>query len=337
MKHPTSVSNIVQSLGGELIGNGDTSIAALASLERASTGAIGFLNGSKYRSLLSQSAISCVILRKEELAFAQDIPACIVHPDPYLYYAKLSQWWAQRQGLTPIPGFIHPSAVIDEHAQVHPSAYIGPLCVLEAHVSVGANSILHARVYLGSRCSIGTNCIVHAGAVIGADGFGFANTAENFSGEWVKIAQIGAVAVGNDVEIGANTCIDRGTIDDTVIENGVKIDNLVQIAHNVRIGKHSAIAGQAGIAGSTNIGAHCTIGGSSGVVGHITLSNNTHISAGSSVAHSIPTPGQYTGMYPVQDHKTWKRNAAVLTRLSELRERVRSLEKLIRESVDDSP
>jgi UDP-3-O-[3-hydroxymyristoyl] glucosamine N-acyltransferase len=218
---------------------------------------------------------------------------------------------------------VHPSAVIDPDAVVHPGARIGPLCVVERGARIGADAVLKARVNVGEDCLIGERCILHPGVVIGADGFGFAPDA----GAWVKIEQLGAVRIGDDVEIGANTCIDRGALGDTVIEDGVKLDNLIQIAHNVRVGRNTAMAGCVGVAGSANIGAHCTVGGSAGILGHLTIADKVHISSFSLVTRSILKPGHYTGVFPIDDNAGWEKNAAALKQLSRLRDRVRALEK----------
>ncbi len=217
---------------------------------------------------------------------------------------------------------IHPSAVIHSTAQVDPSAHIGALCVIERGAYIGANTWLKSNVTLGEDCRIGDRCIVHSGAVIGADGFGFAQS----EGRWEKIEQLGAVRIGNDVEIGANTCIDRGALDDTVIEDGVKLDNLVQIGHNVHVGAHTAMAGCAGVAGSARIGAYCTVGGGAVVLGHLQLADGVHISAASVVMRSIRQPGQYSGVFPIDDNASWEKNAATLRQLHRLRDRIKSLE-----------
>jgi len=191
---------------------------------------------------------------------------------------------------------------------------------------------MKSRVTVGERCLVGANCILHAGVVIGADGFGFAPQHESIGeNHWVKIEQLGAVRIGNDVEIGANTCIDRGTLGDTVIEGGVKIDNLVQIAHNVHIGRCTAIAGCAAIAGSTTIGAYCTIAGAARIVGHLQLVDNVHVSTSTVVTHSLHRPGHYTGVFPVDDNAQWEKNAATLRQLYRLRERIRTLEQARKE------
>jgi UDP-3-O-[3-hydroxymyristoyl] glucosamine N-acyltransferase len=214
-------------------------------------------------------------------------------------------------------------AVIEAGAVVGEHAVIGAHCVLGAGSQVGAHTRLAPRVTLGAHCRIGERGIVHSGVVIGADGFGFAPT----EGRWEKIEQLGAVRIGDDVEIGANTCIDRGALDDTVIGNGVKLDNLIQVAHNVHIGDHAAMAGCVGIAGSAVIGAHCTVGGGAIVLGHLTLADNVHISAASVVMRSLHKPGQYSGVFPIDDNAAWEKNAATLRQLHALRDRLRALEK----------
>ena len=227
---------------------------------------------------------------------------------------------------------IHPSAVIDAQATVHPTARIGALCVLEQGACIGADSELKSRVTVGENCRVGERCLLHPGVVIGADGFGFAPNA----GAWEKIEQLGAVVIGNDVEIGANTCIDRGAVQDTVIEDGVKLDNLIQIGHNVRVGRHSAMAGCVGVAGSATIGAHCTVGGGAIVLGHLTLAAGVNISAASVVTRSIHKPGAYTGMFPIDANAAWEKNAAALKQLAGLRERLRALEAQVKTLSDST-
>jgi UDP-3-O-[3-hydroxymyristoyl] glucosamine N-acyltransferase len=202
-------------------------------------------------------------------------------------------------------------------------AVIGAHAIVGRGAEVGAATRLAARVTLGERCRIGVRGIVHSGAVIGADGFGFAPA----EGRWEKIEQLGAVRIGDDVEIGANTCIDRGALGDTEIADGVKLDNLIQIGHNVRIGEHSALAGCVGVAGSAVIGKHCTVGGAGMILGHLELADHVHISAGSLVTRSILKPGQYTGVFPIDDNASWEKNAATLRQLHALRDRLRVLER----------
>ncbi len=247
--------------------------------------------------------------------------ACIVTAQPYLYFAKLTQMW--KRGRDPqFQPVVHPSAIIDASAVIHPSASIGPLCVVERGAHIGAGTVLKSRVTVGEDCFVGERCLLHSGVVIGADGFGFAPN----EGMWEKIEQLGAVRIGNDVEIGANTCIDRGALQDTVIEDGVKLDNLIQIGHNVHIGKHSALAGCVGVAGTATIGAHCTVGGGAIVLGHLALADGVNISAATVVTRSIRKPGHYTGMFPLDENANWEKNAASLKQLHSLRERIRVLE-----------
>jgi UDP-3-O-[3-hydroxymyristoyl] glucosamine N-acyltransferase len=238
-----------------------------------------------------------------------------------LYFARLTQLWKKHLPVTLRP-LIHPTAVIDPLARIHPSARIGALCVVEACAVIGAHTELKSHVTVGEGCSIGERCIVHPGVVVGADGFGFAPNA----GAWEKIEQLGAVRIGNDVEIGANTCIDRGALQDTVIEDGVKLDNLIQIGHNVRVGRHTAMAGCVGVAGSATIGEHCTVGGGAVVLGHLTLGDGVNISAATVVTRSIQKPGHYTGFFPIDDNATWEKNAVSLKHLASLRDRIRALE-----------
>jgi UDP-3-O-[3-hydroxymyristoyl] glucosamine N-acyltransferase len=313
---------IVEALGGELHGDAQLAMDALAPLETAQANQISFLSHPRYRSLLTNSLAGCVIVAPEFEVLARSRGACIVTPQPYLYYARLTQWW-KRQFVRPHPQRVHPSAVIDPQAVIDAEATIGPLCVIERGARIGAGTVLRARVFVGEDCVIGARCLLHAGVVIGADGFGFAPD----QGRWEKIEQLGAVRIGDDVEIGANSCVDRGALDDTVLEDGVKLDNLVQIGHNVRIGRHSALAGCAGVAGSAQIGAHCTVGGGAIVLGHLTLADHVHISAASVVTRSIHKPGQYTGMFPIDDNASWEKNAVSLRHLNSLRERVKVLEK----------
>jgi UDP-3-O-[3-hydroxymyristoyl] glucosamine N-acyltransferase len=247
---------------------------------------------------------------------------CIVAEQPYLYFARLTQLWKRKQSQHATP-LIHPSAVIDAEAQVHPTASVGALCVVERGARIGAGTVLKSRVTLGENCLIGERCIVHSGVVIGADGFGFAPNGDT----WEKIEQLGAVVVGNDVEIGANTCIDRGALQDTVIEDGVKLDNLIQIGHNVRVGRNTAMAGCVGVAGTATIGPNCTVGGGAIILGHLTLGANVNISAATVVSRSILKAGHYTGMFPIDDNASWERNAATLKQLHSLRDRIKTLEK----------
>ncbi|MDD2925530.1 UDP-3-O-(3-hydroxymyristoyl)glucosamine N-acyltransferase [Rhodoferax sp.] len=312
---------LVDSLGGELHGDADRLIEGLAPLETAQSQQLSFLSHPKYQSQLTSSRAGCVIVSPRFQSQAQSRGDCIVVDDPYLYFARVTQLWKKNQA-TAVAALIHPSAIIDPQASVHPTARIGAGCVLEAGVCIGADTVLKSRVTVSENCVIGERCLIHPGVVIGADGFGFAP----HQGAWEKIEQLGAVRIGNDVEIGANTCIDRGALQDTVIEDGVKLDNLIQIGHNVQIGQHTAMAGCVGVAGSARIGAHCTIGGGAVVLGHLSLADGVAISAASVVTRSINKPGHYTGMFPLDDNAAWEKNAAALKQLARLRERIRVLE-----------
>jgi UDP-3-O-[3-hydroxymyristoyl] glucosamine N-acyltransferase len=316
------LAHIVGALGGELHGEPGMVITKLSPLEHAGFGALSFLSHPRYRAQLASSAASCVIVGPQDRELAQERGACIVTTNPYLYFARVTQLWRKHLPRFEAP-LVHASAVIDPRAQVHASAAIGALCVVEAGAQIGADTVLKSRVTVGENCVIGQRCLVHPGVVIGADGFGFAPDGER----WEKIEQLGSVRIGNDVEIGANTCIDRGALQDTVIEDGVKLDNLIQIGHNVRIGRNTAMAGCVGVAGSATIGANCTVGGGAVVLGHLTLAPGVHISASTVVTKSVLQPGHYTGVFPMEENSAWERNAATLKQLHRLRDRIKTLEK----------
>jgi UDP-3-O-[3-hydroxymyristoyl] glucosamine N-acyltransferase len=327
-------------LGGELLGDAGLIVRRIAPLEDASGDSISFLANPRHGELLADSAAGCVILKPALRELAMSRPAAILSPDPYLYYARLTQWWA-RQTSAPQPPGVHPSAVVELGARVHAQAAIGAmayvgagavvgkgasigsLCHVGADAVIGEDTQLAAQVVLGRACRIGARGIVHSGVVIGADGFGFAPV----DGRWEKIEQLGAVDIGDDVEIGANTCIDRGALRDTVLEHGVKLDNLIQIAHNVHVGQHTAMAACVGVAGSTHIGAHCTFAGQVGIAGHLQIVDNVHVGAAAVITRSILKPGRYGGVFPFDDNGTWERNAATLRQLHALRARLRALEK----------
>ncbi len=334
------LGEIVDELGGELIGSRDLAISRIGPLEGATPSTLSFLSHPRYQAQLATTQAGCVIVAPAMREAAVARGATLVTDDPYLYFARLTQWWARRVRPALPPG-VHPSAVVSPKALLGRHVRIEAGAVVEADAVVGDGAVVGAQGYVGQgarlgaatrlaprvtvleRCSLGERCIVHPGVVIGADGFGFAPHA----GEWVKIEQLGAVRIGNDVEIGANTCIDRGALDDTVIEDGVKLDNLIQIAYNVHIGAHTAMAACVGVAGSARIGRHCTVGGSAGILGHLTIVDHVHISAMALVTRSILQPGVYSGSFPIDDNKTWEKNAATLRQLHTLRERLRALEK----------
>ena len=325
-----------------LIGNSELLIDSLLPLDAASSGSLAFLSHPKYVQKLAQSQAACVVVGPQAELAAVKRGTCIVVDDPYFYFARLTQVWRQHHRSDLATG-IHPSAFIDATASLGVNVFVGAFacvgaraviaygarigehCVIGHDAKVGSGSQLSARVTLGEGCTVGEHCIVHSGVVIGADGFGFAP----HDGRWEKIEQLGNVRIGNDVEIGANTCIDRGALQDTVIEDGVKLDNLIQIGHNVRIGAHSALAGCVGVAGSANIGTHCTIGGGAVVLGHLKLGDHVHISAASVVTRSIFKAGNYTGLFPIDDNAAWEKNAATLKQLHTLRDRLKRVEKTI--------
>jgi len=332
--------DIIERLGGELIGDPETPIDAIDPLESAGASSISFLANPLYAKQLAATAAACVIVAPAFRDAATARGAAIVTADPYLYFARLTQWWAERsrpherrgidaraavdpQARLGVDVAIGPFAVVAAGVEIGDGATIGAHTVVESGCRVGAGTRIGARVAVVAGTRIGARCIVHPGAVLGADGFGFASD----RGRWEKIEQLGRVVVGDDVEIGANTCIDRGALGDTVIADGVKIDNLVMIGHNVRIGEHTAIAGCVGIAGSATIGAHCMLGGGSGVNGHVTITDHVVIGGATQVSRSIAKPGFYSGSFPFDDNASWEKNAATLRNLHALRERVRALEK----------
>ena len=305
MPGPLTLGQIVARLGGRVAGNADVVIRQVNSLEGAGAGQISFFTGKRHRDKLAGTRAAAVILGPD--AEADTALPRIVADNPYAYFARVSQLFNPL--VTQAPG-VHPSAVVAKSAQLGAHVSIGAGCVVGEDVVLGEDSCLYPRVVIYAKCTLGKRVIVHAGAVIGADGFGIADD----SGQWVKIPQIGAVRIGDDVEIGANSTIDRGALDDTVIEEGVKLDNQVQIGHNTRVGAHTAIAGCVGIAGSADIGRHCTFGGAAMILGHLKIVDHVNISAGSFVSRSILKPGTYTGIYPIDEHDSWARAAAWLRR-----------------------
>jgi UDP-3-O-[3-hydroxymyristoyl] glucosamine N-acyltransferase len=337
---PTSLGELNQRLRGELIGDPALQVSRISALAHAGSDSISFLASARHQGLLATTQAACVIVGPAMREAAAARGAAIVVGDPYLAYAQLTQWWVAQERGPVVPG-VHPSAVVEAGAIIHASAQVGPLAYIGrlahigAHAVVGGHShlgegavvgegtVLKPRVTLLQACRIGQRGIVHSGAVIGADGFGFAP----HEGRWEKIEQLGAVVIGDDVDIGANTCIDRGALDDTVVEDGVKLDNLIQIGHNVHIGAHSAFAGCTGVAGSTRIGKHCTFGGAAIILGHLEITDHVHITAATVVSRSIHKAGQYSGSFPFDDNKSWEKNAATLRQLHTLRDRLRALEK----------
>ncbi|MFJ2988384.1 UDP-3-O-(3-hydroxymyristoyl)glucosamine N-acyltransferase [Collimonas sp. NPDC087041] len=342
----TRLKELVESLGGQLIGDADTQVSGIAPLSDATASQITFLSNPKFRPQVAQTQAAAIILSVADDAVvgADFHGARIVAANPYAYFAKAAQFFAARNAIPVVPG-VHPAATVDPSAQVAASAHIGPNVVIEADavigeqtridagcvigrgVKIGANSCLYPNVTIYAACEIGARAIIHSGVVIGADGFGFANE----GGTWIKIPQTGRVLIGDDVEIGANTTIDRGALADTLIEEGVKMDNQIQIAHNCHIGAHTAIAACAGIAGSARIGKYCSIGGAAMIHGHITIVDHVHVSAGTLALRSISEPGQYTGFYPIAKHGDWEKSAALVRNLNGMREKIRALEKSVKQ------
>ena len=316
--------DLVKKLGGELIGDPNILINSVASLESSNQNSISFFNNPKYLDLLKITKAAIVITNAESLAFRKG--SAIVSNNPYLYFAKVSR-------------LLNPSKVpkkgISKSAMIHPTCklgqniFIGPNVVIEENVSIadgvtvhagviiesdniiGDKSTIHPNVVIKTNTIIGRNCTIYAGSVIGSDGFGYAKDND----KWFAIPQIGKVIVGDNVDIGANSTIDRGTLDDTIISSGVKIDNLVQIGHNCVIGENTIIAGCVGIAGSAKIGKNCAIGGAAMILGHLSIADNVIISPGSMITRSIKNSGTYTALMPFQDHAAWLKTAAKIKRL----------------------
>jgi UDP-3-O-[3-hydroxymyristoyl] glucosamine N-acyltransferase len=331
-----TLGELAARLGCRLQGDAAIVVSGLGSLDAAVAGELTFLANRKFSAQLASTQATAVILHPE-FATAATLP-CLVTEQPYLVFARASQLF----DATPKPcAGIHPTAFVAADADVDASASIGPHCTIEegavigagvvlgagcvvgAYSRIGAGSRLYANVSVYHAVVIGERAIIHSGAVIGADGFGFAPNGRT----WEKIAQLGGVRIGNDVEIGANSTVDRGAIDDTVIEDGVKIDNLVMVAHNCHIGKNSALAGCVGIAGSTIVGQNCTLGGGVGLSGHLTLADNVHLTGMTLVTGSIDKAGSYSSGTGTMETAEWRKSAVRFSQLDKLNKRVSVLEK----------
>jgi len=328
-----TLRQIAERLGGETVGEADAALTGIASLDEATPGQLTFLASAKFRARLAGTRAGAVIVGPKDRD-ATALPR-IVAANPYAYYARAVSLFHPERPV--VPG-VHPSAAVHPSARVAPSACVGPFAVVEADASIGErasvgagsfvgegatigeDTVLHPRVTVYHGCVVGARGILHAGAVIGADGFGMAPE----DGRYVKIPQVGRAVLGDDVEVGANSCIDRGALGDTVIGDGVKIDNLVQVAHNCRIGEHTVIAGCAGIAGSATIGRHCLIGGGAGIVGHLEICDGVTVSGMTLVTKSINEPGVYTSGSPFMPHAEWLRNAAHLRHLDRIAREARA-------------
>lgn len=341
----TRLGDLVDSLGGELIGDPALTVSGIAPLDAAGPSHITFLSNPKLRAAAAGTgAAALIISRSEHEKLTGYAGARLISDNPYAYFARAAQYFVALSAQPVVPG-IHPSASVDPSAQIATTAVIGPMVTIEANAAIGAHCVIGAGSFIGrdarigahtllhphvsflADCHIGERGVVQSGAVIGSDGFGFAND----QGRWIKIPQTGGVRIGDDVEIGASTTIDRGALDHTIIEDGVKLDNQIQIAHNCVIGAHTAMAGCVGVAGSAKIGRHCSFGGAAMVLGHLTIADHVHISSGSLVSRSISEPGQYTGFYPLAKNADWEKTAAVVRQLDAMRGRVRELEKVVRE------
>jgi UDP-3-O-[3-hydroxymyristoyl] glucosamine N-acyltransferase len=336
MSRAFTLAELAEVHGLELRGDGRTVIRRVAPLDRAGPDAIAFLSFASHRRYLVDTRAGAVILSPE---MAEACPtAALISANPHASYARIAQ---QLHPAEPSAPGVHPSAVVGEgcrlgvESSIGPNAVLGDGCVLGERVMIGAGCVLGQRVVVGddSRllanvtvCDdtvIGRRALLQPGAVLGGDGFGFASEA----GHWVRIPQIGRVVLGDDVEVGANTTIDRGAIDDTVIGNGVKIDNLIMIGHNTRIGDDTAMAACVGIAGSVTIGARCTIGGGAIINGHIEIVDDVHVTGNSMVVAGIDTPGLYSSGMPLMGNREWRKNMARLKKLDELARRVAALER----------
>ncbi|TFW27021.1 UDP-3-O-(3-hydroxymyristoyl)glucosamine N-acyltransferase [Duganella callida] len=346
----TRLGALVERLGGELVGDANLEVTGIAPLTDAGVSHISFLSNSKLRAEALQSKAAALIVSAADDAFiaAGYGGARIVVKNPYVYFARAAQYFEALTALRPAPG-VHATAVVADSARVAPSAHIGARVVIEDGAVIGEDAVIGAGCFIGreaeigegtqffanvtfqARCRIGKRGIIHSGAVIGTDGFGFANE----GGVYIKIPQVGRVVIGDDVDIGANTTIDRGALADTIIEDGVKLDNQIQIGHNCHIGAHTAMAGCVGVAGSAKIGKYCTFGGAAMVLGHLTIVDKVHVGSGSMVSRSILEPGQYTGFYPLAKNADWEKSAVIVRNLSAMRDKIRALEKIIKTKTEN--
>lgn len=334
-----TLQDIAQAIGAELIGEPQLVITAVSPLDKAEKGHISFINDPKYISKLGQSQASAIIVTADvaEKVDKKLVDNFLVMADPYLGFAKAAQVFDTTP--RPLPT-VHPSATIADSVTLGDNVYIGPNAVLEANVVIGNNCVIESGVYVGENSSIGENsrvyantvlyhgvtlgkdCIIHANVVIGSDGFGYAHD----QGEWVKIPQVGGVVIGDSVEIGSHTAIDRGALEDTEIGKGVKLDNHIHVAHNVKIGDYTAIAGCTAIAGSANIGKYCTIAGRVSILGHLSICDKAHITATTFVNKSIKKPGAYSSGTTHQDNKDWQKSAIRFRQLDTMWRKMKQLE-----------
>ena len=344
------LGELVERFGGQLKGSPELAVSGFAPLDLADVEHITFLSNPKLRKKANESrALALILSPADDERIVDFAGARILVDNPYAWFAYAAQYFQGKKATPRVPG-IHQNASVSPKAKVAASASIGPFVTIEDDVTIGENAVIEAGCFIGQGakvgadtwflprvvfhafCEIGERCEVRSGAVIGSEGFGFAND----NGIWVKIPQTGRVIIGNDVQVGANTTIDRGALSDTVIEDGVKLDNQIQIGHNCHVGAHSAMAGCVGVAGSATFGKRVTIGGAAMIGGHLSIADGTHVSASSVVQSSIREPGAYTGFYPLEKHTDWERTAVVLRNLTSMRKRVRELEKMVALLTDKS-
>ncbi len=335
-----TLAELARRFKGKARGNPDLLLERVAPLESAGPHDIAYVSDRGYLSRLTSTSAGAVILTETDaLRFTGNV---LIVDNPHLCFAHVATLLHPQSPFTPgthVTAVINPAAKIAQTAWIGPHAviengaligedvFVGPGCFVGSHAMIGTRTRLVARVTINDRCIIGENCLIHPGAVVGSDGFGYTKDVDR----WLKVPQLGRVVVGNDVEVGANTTIDRGALNDTVIGNGVKLDNLIQIAHNVCIGENTAIAAFAGIAGSTVIGKRCTIGGQAGIVGHIDIADDVHITACSLVTSSITLAGVYSASLKAEPVERWRRNAARLHHLDEMARRLAELEKKLKQ------
>jgi UDP-3-O-[3-hydroxymyristoyl] glucosamine N-acyltransferase len=326
-----TLGEIAARFGLELRGDAATEIRGVATLADAGPGQLGFLANPRYKAQLASTRADAIVLRAVDAdAFPR---ASLIAPDPYVAFARVATLYERAPAATL---GVHASAIVGEGARIAPSASIGPHCVVDAEAEIGEGAILGPHCIVGRGCTVGAQSrlvarvtlvrdvrlgkrvLIHPGAVIGADGFGIAFAKDH----WEKVPQLGGVVVGDDCEIGANTTIDRGALGDTVLEEDVRLDNQIQIAHNVFIGAHTAMAGCAAVAGSARIGRYCLIGGAAGILGHLEVADRVTVTAMSLVTHSLREAGEYSSGTPIQDNRRWRRNAARFKHLDDFVRRV---------------
>lgn len=336
MSKQYSLIAIAETLGGSVLGDGSVLISRVASLVNAKSGDICFINDAKYQKALVSCEASAFVLRERDADLTTQ-PRIIVD-NPYAYFARVSAFLnplaSVTLGIAP-SAVVHASAIIPSSCSIAPLVFIGENVILGEHVVVGAgciiennvtiadNTRLEPHVVIKHHCDIGSNCHLFSGSVIGSDGFGYAEEA----GVWLKIPQVGRVVIHANVDVGANTTIDRGALDDTIIEEGVKLDNLIQIGHNCIIGAHTVIAGATGIAGSAKIGKHCKIGGAAMILGHLEIADNVTISPGTMITRSLSKAETYTALMPFQTHKAWLNSAAKIRNLDSMSDKIKNIEK----------